>query len=315
MESDHESERTTWPEAAGAPAPASPGHGAGGRAVRPELGEPSYVRPSRWVTWARRARPATCGRHAEALHDRLQPLDWTGNLHSYNLSSAGAIAATENWTGGAKAMIDAQNPETGRRIVTMHAGTGVPVQVGEHPQLPGPRRSPTRRRDLNYIRGARNNESPTARSSAGGAPSWATSSTRRRGTGTTAPNQTVFVGANDGMLHAINAADGTERFAYIPSILIPNLPLLNGHPLPAPVLRRRALAVAQVRQREASSPAAWARAARACSRSTSPASPATRVRRQPRSCGKSPTRRRLRQPRPHLRHPGARDPARRRQTR
>jgi len=30
---------------------------------------------------------------------------------------------------------------------------------------------------------------------------------------------TVFVGANDGMLHAFNAKNGTERFAYIPSML------------------------------------------------------------------------------------------------
>jgi type IV pilus assembly protein PilY1 len=33
----------------------------------------------------------------------------------------------------------------------------------------------------------------------------------------------VYVGANDGMLHAFNAATGAEAWAYIPSILIPNL--------------------------------------------------------------------------------------------
>ncbi|MDY7537339.1 PilC/PilY family type IV pilus protein [Undibacterium sp. 5I1] len=33
----------------------------------------------------------------------------------------------------------------------------------------------------------------------------------------------VYVGANDGMLHAFNADDGTELFAYIPNILIPKL--------------------------------------------------------------------------------------------
>lgn len=33
----------------------------------------------------------------------------------------------------------------------------------------------------------------------------------------------VYVGANDGMLHAFNANDVTERWAYIPSILIPKL--------------------------------------------------------------------------------------------
>jgi type IV pilus assembly protein PilY1 len=33
----------------------------------------------------------------------------------------------------------------------------------------------------------------------------------------------VYVGANDGMLHAFNADDGTERWAYIPSMVLPNL--------------------------------------------------------------------------------------------
>jgi type IV pilus assembly protein PilY1 len=40
---------------------------------------------------------------------------------------------------------------------------------------------------------------------------------------------TVFLGANDGMLHAFNAANGSEQFAYIPSALIPKLPKLT-HP-------------------------------------------------------------------------------------
>jgi type IV pilus assembly protein PilY1 len=37
----------------------------------------------------------------------------------------------------------------------------------------------------------------------------------------------VYVGANDGMLHAFDAVDGKELFAYIPSSLIPNLHLLT----------------------------------------------------------------------------------------
>jgi type IV pilus assembly protein PilY1 len=37
----------------------------------------------------------------------------------------------------------------------------------------------------------------------------------------------VYVGANDGMLHAINADNGEEMFAYIPSVLIDRLNLLT----------------------------------------------------------------------------------------
>jgi type IV pilus assembly protein PilY1 len=36
-------------------------------------------------------------------------------------------------------------------------------------------------------------------------------------------NKTVFFGANDGMLHALNSEDGVERFAYIPREVLPRL--------------------------------------------------------------------------------------------
>lgn len=35
--------------------------------------------------------------------------------------------------------------------------------------------------------------------------------------------QSIYVGANDGMLHAFNVENGTERWAYIPSMVLPNL--------------------------------------------------------------------------------------------
>lgn len=38
---------------------------------------------------------------------------------------------------------------------------------------------------------------------------------------------TVYAAANDGMLHAINASDGTERWAYVPSAVMPNMRLLS----------------------------------------------------------------------------------------
>ncbi|MDR2092515.1 MAG: hypothetical protein LBP58_04260 [Azoarcus sp.] len=40
---------------------------------------------------------------------------------------------------------------------------------------------------------------------------------------------TLYLGANDGMLHAFDATTGAERFAYIPSLLFPKLPALS-HP-------------------------------------------------------------------------------------
>ncbi|SFM21043.1 pilus assembly protein [Halopseudomonas yangmingensis] len=38
----------------------------------------------------------------------------------------------------------------------------------------------------------------------------------------------VYVGANDGMLHAFNLSDGSEAFAFIPSEVLPKLPKLSG---------------------------------------------------------------------------------------
>lgn len=38
---------------------------------------------------------------------------------------------------------------------------------------------------------------------------------------------TVYVGSNDGMLHAFNAVDGTERWAYVPNMLFTNGKLLK----------------------------------------------------------------------------------------
>ncbi|TBU78780.1 hypothetical protein DNK10_03315 [Pseudomonas daroniae] len=42
-----------------------------------------------------------------------------------------------------------------------------------------------------------------------------------------AEHSTIYVGANDGMLHAFDAVTGTERFAFIPSAVIKNLPILT----------------------------------------------------------------------------------------
>jgi hypothetical protein len=43
-------------------------------------------------------------------------------------------------------------------------------------------------------------------------------------------NALVFVGANDGMLHAFDADDGEEIYAYIPSMVISRLPRLAVEP-------------------------------------------------------------------------------------
>ena len=42
-------------------------------------------------------------------------------------------------------------------------------------------------------------------------------------TAKTSRPKTVYMGTNDGMLHAFNAVDGTERWAFVPTLVIPDL--------------------------------------------------------------------------------------------
>ncbi|MDO8457204.1 MAG: PilC/PilY family type IV pilus protein [Burkholderiaceae bacterium] len=170
--------------------------------------------------------------------------DWTGNLHNYNLSATGTIATDavtgseiDNWVGGAAAKINAQNYDTGRKIVTFNGTAGVPfrwtsgISATQKTALDANAvtANATASDILNYIRGdvsKQLNQTPAGtyrtRTSVLGDIIHSTPVHWNDGT-----NKTVFVGANDGMLHAINADDGSERFAYIPSVLIPKLAALT----------------------------------------------------------------------------------------
>jgi type IV pilus assembly protein PilY1 len=170
-------------------------------------------------------------------------INWKGNLHKYTLSAKGAIGTEDKWgTGGADAQITSQ---TARLIVTAKvpdgslnidpkaSGTvGTPFQWkklsqkagGQQAALdPGTDAGADSSPILDYIRGSSANEGKTngkyrPRSYVLGDIIHSTPVYWNDGT-----NATVFVGANDGMMHAINASDGTERFAYIPSVLMPKL--------------------------------------------------------------------------------------------
>ena len=163
--------------------------------------------------------------------------DWSGDLHNYSLSSTGAIGATDNWSGGAAAQIDLQDFDTGRKIVTWSGSAGIPFRWAGTPSLSSAQKtaldsvtaatSATSSPILDYVRGDISNQNPNglkyrSRSNVLGDIIHSTPVYWNDGT-----NKTVFVGANDGMLHAINAEDGKERFAYIPSVLISKLSALT----------------------------------------------------------------------------------------
>ncbi|MCW5645109.1 MAG: hypothetical protein KIT63_23655 [Rhodoferax sp.] len=152
---------------------------------------------------------------------------WSGGLLAYPADKLGNVDTAAPAWDTAEAL-ELQNWDTGRFIATMKDdGTAVPFRLAnlsaaQQAHFGGSIAL------VNYLRGDRDDE---------GSPY------RIRGTVLgdiihsrplyvhDATNPTLFVGANDGMLHAINAATpiagtgigGTERWAYVPSMLLPKL--------------------------------------------------------------------------------------------
>lgn len=170
-------------------------------------------------------------------------LFWSGNVRSYPLTDTGAITDADDWNSGAAAEINGQNFATGRRIVTTKGNMTLPLlSVDKIPFLwgsitatqkgaldPATSIAAVSSPVLNFVRGDRSNERPNgaqyrSRFSVLGDIIHSTPVYWDDGT-----NKTVFVGANDGMLHALDD-NGRERFAYIPSVLISKLSTLRADP-------------------------------------------------------------------------------------
>ena len=181
--------------------------------------------------------------------------DWTGDINAYSISSDGTVASTSSWS--AKANITAQAAGTGwkdaRQIATWNpaTGTGVPFQwaslsaaqqanltvLGESP----PYNNAQLR--LDYLRGDQSREkqnggpfrnrsgllgdivdsNPIYVSQPQGPYLDASYQTFKRTYAATPRPTMLYTGANDGMLHAIDATSGSERFAFVPNAVFPNL--------------------------------------------------------------------------------------------
>jgi hypothetical protein len=148
---------------------------------------------------------------------------WDGDLLAYNISTSGVASVT--WQ--ARDQLATQNWLTDRKIFTMGASGGIPfswttattsLSSEQQTQLGG---DPQGRYVLNFTRGDDTYEGGTYRkrySKLGdiihSRPFYYKHS---------ASVERVYVGANDGMLHAFDAKTGNEVFAYIPSVLFPKL--------------------------------------------------------------------------------------------
>lgn len=159
---------------------------------------------------------------------------WSGNLYAFPVSATGAVnAGSPRWAGaggGMQEILDAQDFNTGRLIATMKDdGTKIAfrdttlsaTQLGYFPATTINLFSATTANIINFLRGERANEGPEAMRIRNSVLGDIIHSRPYYVADTTYP--TVFVGANDGMLHAINANDGSERWAYVPSMLLPKM--------------------------------------------------------------------------------------------
>jgi Tfp pilus tip-associated adhesin PilY1 len=154
---------------------------------------------------------------------------WDGNLIAYQVNSEANLSiATQPWSGGAAFQLDSRT--TPRIIVTRDtAGTPIPFTwTNLDSTQKGYLVSSS---ILEFLRGNRSGEiqqGGTLRQRGDSAlgdiihsrPLYVSDSSAA----------TVFVGANDGMLHAFDAATGAERWAYVPSMLISKMKNLAANP-------------------------------------------------------------------------------------
>ena len=164
---------------------------------------------------------------------------WSGTILAYKAdNSANLTGGSAWWTDDAGGLMNAQNYNTGRFIATMK-DDGTPIAFRVTSLSSAQQAFLTSDNILNYLRGDRANEIPAA----GGTMRQRISVMgdvvhSRPFYVADATNPTVFVGANDGMLHAINANSevndpsraGRERWAYVPSMLLSKMKKLTVDP-------------------------------------------------------------------------------------
>jgi hypothetical protein len=155
---------------------------------------------------------------------------WSGNVFAHDISQYGVVDADAGPWGdpmlqNAALKLDTNDFNSGRVIATSGG------RAFRWSAMSGDERTALGSETiLNYVRGDRSNEEPNG------------TALRKReyvlgdilhsnitywDNGT---HRSLFVGANDGMLHVFDADTGNERWAYVPSMLIPKLSQLAAKP-------------------------------------------------------------------------------------
>lgn len=171
--------------------------------------------------------------------------DWTGDVKAYSLTISGTFNPTPIWS--AQPLIDSASQAGTRKIITLNASdAGIPfiwssLSAPSQQDMLRTRKGGTLesvaygQAQLSYIRGHNDLDFRARAARLGdvvhsealyvGKPNqyyldadYLTFKGNKSGR-----QAMLYVGANDGMLHALDAATGAEKFAYIPRVLLPDL--------------------------------------------------------------------------------------------
>lgn len=196
---------------------------------------------------------------------RFNSADWSGDLVAYNTNPSTGAVTTTAWNAGT--VLNTQNYNSGRNIITYKPSNakGIPFRwpvnaasptsteldvsqtnaLTSNPSLNGSNPSDTGLNRLNYLRGqtgisgfrprltsvlgdivnsAPAYVGPPAFDYADSLESSAYSAFRST---FASRSPMIYVGANDGMLHAFDATTGQEKLAYVPSAVYSNLAQLT----------------------------------------------------------------------------------------
>ena len=178
------------------------------------------------------------------IESSFQESGWSGRLERRALAVAagGAIevGAKPLWEAGG--LLNSMRPQDRKIYTLVRKGQSTITVPFEWDNLPAAERTWLDKATVAYLRGERTDEDGAFRPRSGilgdaihsapllvGAPS---ASVQGAGYGSfhatyKARASAIYLGANDGMLHAFDARDGAELFAYVPNALLPFLSQLS----------------------------------------------------------------------------------------
>ncbi|MDZ4398520.1 pilus assembly protein [Hydrogenophaga sp.] len=148
--------------------------------------------------------------------------NWSGDLAAYAVTASG-VSPNPQWRAA-----DSIPGHASRRIVyrsrfdnqsRYFTETGIAANTTDRDTFGN--NNTERNAMVRYLRGERTLEIQNGGTLRNRAPGTVLGDISHSSPAYVSDNGTVFIGANDGMLHAFNASTGVERFAYIPSSAMP----------------------------------------------------------------------------------------------